>query len=81
MTEQEKLSNKDNYKIYIQQKFNRRKRIKTKYLTSDFKFSEDINHAFEFKDFQEAENILSVIIFRDKPIPRPRIIIKYFENL
>lgn len=81
MNEHEQLSNKNNYKIYIQLKFNRRKKQKTKYLTNDLNFCEDINNALEFKEFQEAENILSKLKYSKFENLKPRIIIKYFENI
>ena len=80
MTEHEKLSDKNNYKIYIQQKFNRKQKTKTKYLTSDLEFNENINNALEFKDFQEAENLLNKIRYTKFANIKPRIIIKYFES-
>lgn len=81
MNEHEKLSDKRNYKIYIQQKFNRKEKSKTKYLTSDLEFCEDISEALEFSDFQEAEILLNKIRYSKFSNLKPRIIIKYFENI
>lgn len=81
MNEHEKLSDKNNYKIYIQQKFNRKNKIKTKYLTPDLELCKNINNALEFKNFQEAEILLSKIKYsKFKNIPL-RVIIKYFESV
>lgn len=81
MNETEKLSDLNNYKILIQQKFNRRKKLKTKYLTNDFEFSENENEALEFANFQEAEECLEKILTRKKLIRSPRIFVKYIGDI
>lgn len=81
LTEHEKLSNRNNYKIYIQQKFNRKQKSQTKYLTRDLTFSKDISDAFEFENFQEAENFLNNAKHLRLENIKPRIIIMYFENI
>lgn len=78
MDEHEKLLDPNNYKILIQLKKNRRKRLKTRYLTSDFIFSEDINEALVFDSFQEAENTLANLNFQTS---KPRIFIRYIEEM
>lgn len=78
MDEHEKLLDPNNYKILIQLKKNRRKRLKTRYLTSDFIFSEDINDALVFDNFQEAEEALAKLNFQTS---KPRIFIKYIEEM
>lgn len=77
MNETQQLSNPNNYKILIQQKFNRIKKYKTRYLTPELDFSENENEALEFSDFAEAEKFLSAFRFSNTPNPKPRIIVKY----
>ncbi len=77
MNETQELSNPKNYKILIQHKFNRIKRCKTKYLTSELDFSENENEALEFSDFAEAEKFLSTFRLCNTMNPKPRIIVKY----
>lgn len=81
MNEYEKLSDKRRYKIYIQQKFNRKQKLKTKFLTPDLNFSERLNDALEFKNFGEAETFLNEIKNSKLRNFNLRIIIKYFENI
>lgn len=78
MNEHEKLLNPNNYKILIQLKKNRKKRLKTRYLTPDFEYSENINDALVFENFQNAENTLAKLNFQTS---KPRIFIKYMEEM
>lgn len=78
MDEHEQLLNPDNYKILIQLKKNRRKRLKARYLTPDFEFSENINDALIFEDFQQAENMLSKL---NNVNSKPRVFIRYIDDI
>ncbi len=77
MNETQNLSNPDNYIILIQQKYNRAKKIKTKYLTSDLGFTENEKEALQFTDFAEAENFLNTFCSPKRPNSKLRIIVKY----
>lgn len=76
MDEHENLLDPNNYKILIQLKKNRRKKLKTRYLTSDFIFSENINDALVFESFQDAEIALTKL---NNLKCKPRIFVKYQE--
>lgn len=80
MTEFQNLTNPNNYKILIQQKFNRRKKIKCKYLTPKFELTENVKDALTFSDFNEAEKYLSVFFSQNSSKPKLRIIVKYQFN-
>ncbi len=80
MNESLQIGNPNNYKILIQQKFNRAKRIKCKYLNSDLEFIENENEALEFPNFQAAEKHLNTFFPSNKLNPKPRIIVKYKLN-
>lgn len=80
MDETQSLSNPNNYKIFIQQKFNRVRKTKNKYLSSDLLFVESENEALQFEKFSDAENFLSSFLSQKHINPRPRIIIKYKIN-
>ena len=74
------MEENENFKILIYQKFNRRKKLKTKYLTPELDFEENENKALEFIDFQAAEDFLNSVLRPKKLNPQPRIIIKNFER-
>ena len=78
MDEHEKLLDPNNYKILIQLKKNRIKKLKTRYLTPEFEYSENINDALVFESFQDAENTLTKL---NSEIHKPRIFIHYIEEM
>lgn len=80
MNEHEQLSNPNNYKILIQKKKNRRNKLKTKYLTPDLGYSENIKDALIFENFQEAENLISKLNNENPNNSKLRIFIKYEEQ-
>lgn len=80
MDESLELGNPKNYKILIQQKFNRKKRIKCKYLNADLELVENENDALEFSNFQSAEAYLNTFFSSNILNPKPRIIVKYKLN-
>ena len=79
--EHEKLQDPTNYKILIQLKKNRKMRLKTRYLTPDFDFSEDINEAMVFANFQEAESMMARLNSTSYKNSTPRIFVKYIEDM
>ncbi len=80
MNEHEKLSNPDNYKIIIKLKKKRKNKLNERYLTDDLSFSENINEATIFKNFQDAEQIIDSI-YPDYPVgDKPRITVVYTDK-
>lgn len=78
--EHEKLQDPTNYKILIQLKKNRKMRLKARYLTPDFDFSEDINEALVLENFHEAESIIAKLS-NTNLTSNPRIFVKYIEDV
>ena len=81
INEHDKLQDPTNYKILIQLKKNRRKRLKARYLTPELEYSEDINDAMVFENFHEAEAMMSKLNNISNQNSTPRIFVKYIEEM